>query len=56
LYPLPALVFLAVSVWMLHHIAREKSEETRAGLATIAAGLVIYFVSPKKSAAKSMVP
>jgi APA family basic amino acid/polyamine antiporter len=56
MYPVPALVFLAISAWMLHHIAREKPYETWAGLATIAAGLVIYFVSPKQSAAKSTVP
>lgn len=55
LYPLAPLIFLSVSGWMLFHIAQDKPQETWAGLATIAAGLVIYFVSPKKSAAKSPV-
>jgi APA family basic amino acid/polyamine antiporter len=55
-YPLAPLVFLIVSGWMLYHIARERPQETRAGLMTIAAGLVIYIVSPKTTPAKSSLP
>jgi APA family basic amino acid/polyamine antiporter len=55
-YPAAPIVFLAVSGWMLSQIAREKPQETLAGLATIAVGLVIYFVSPRISAAKSSPP
>ena len=46
-YPLPAVLFLAISGWMLWNIAAEKPQESLAGLATIAAGLVIYALSPK---------
>ncbi len=46
-YPLPALAFLAISLWMLLHIVRDKPGESLAGLATIAAGLFVYFLSPK---------
>lgn len=56
LFPLAPLIFLSVSGWMLFHIARDKPDETWAGLATIAAGLLIYFVSPKASPAKSSPP
>lgn len=56
LFPLAPLIFLGVSGWMLFHIAKDKPQETWAGLATIAAGSVIYFVSPKTSAAKSSAP
>jgi APA family basic amino acid/polyamine antiporter len=55
-FPIAPVVFLTVSGWMLYHIARDKPLETWAGLATIGAGLIIYFVSPKTSAAKSAVP
>ncbi|MEQ1858953.1 MAG: amino acid permease [Chthoniobacteraceae bacterium] len=47
LYPLTPLIFLAVSGWMLWHIAIEKPRESLAGLATIAAGLLLYALSPK---------
>jgi APA family basic amino acid/polyamine antiporter len=53
LFPLGPVIFLGVSGWMLFHIAQDKPQETWAGLATIAAGLVIYFVSPRTSPAKS---
>jgi APA family basic amino acid/polyamine antiporter len=47
LYPLTPLVFLVVSGWMLWHVVRDKPAESFYGLATIAAGLIIYFLSPK---------
>jgi len=47
LYPVTPLVFLAISGWMLWHMVRDKPQESFAGLATIAAGLVVYFLSPK---------
>lgn len=55
-FPVAPLIFLSVSGWMLFHIWQDKRNETLAGLATIAVGLVIYFVSPKTSAAKSTAP
>jgi APA family basic amino acid/polyamine antiporter len=47
LYPVTPLIFLGVSGWMLWHIVRDKPAESFAGLATIAAGLLLYFLSPK---------
>jgi basic amino acid/polyamine antiporter, APA family len=48
-YPITPLVFLAISVWMLEHLLADSS--TRApslwGLATMALGLIVYFLSPK---------
>ncbi len=46
-YPLTPLLFLAVSGWMLWHVVRDKPAESFYGLLTIAAGLLIYFLSPK---------
>ncbi len=47
-YPVTPAIFLAVSVWMLWHLLENAA--TRApslwGLATVALGLVVYYVSP----------
>ena len=51
-YPVTPLVFLAVSGWMMWHML--ESSETRGpslwGLATMALGLVIYFLAPRPAA------
>jgi len=47
LYPLTPLIFLVISVWMLWHIVKDKPAESIAGLATLAAGLLLFFFSPK---------
>jgi basic amino acid/polyamine antiporter, APA family len=48
-YPVTPIIFLAISVWMLEHMLADSS--TRApslwGLATMALGLIVYFLSPK---------
>ena len=44
---LTPLVFLAISAWMMVHIIRDKPSESLAGLYTLLAGLVLYFISPK---------
>jgi APA family basic amino acid/polyamine antiporter len=53
-YPVTPLVFLAISVWMLEHLLADSS--TRApslwGLATMALGLIVYFLSPKTKSAR----
>lgn len=46
-YPLTPLLFLGISLWMLIFVWQERPLESLAGLATIAVGLLIYFVSPK---------
>lgn len=54
-YPITPLIFLAISVWMLAHLLADSS--TRApslwGLATMALGLTVYFLSPKTAAARA---
>lgn len=54
-YPITPLIFLGISVWMLEHMLADSS--TRApslwGLATMALGLIVYFLSPKTAAARA---
>lgn len=53
-YPITPLIFLGISIWMLEHLLADSS--TRApslwGLATMALGLIVYFLSPKTRAAR----
>lgn len=49
-YPFTPLVFLAISAWMMIHVVRAAPVESLAGLATMALGLVVYFVSPANEA------
>jgi APA family basic amino acid/polyamine antiporter len=48
-YPVTPLVFLAISAWMLWHMLADKTtrEPSLLGLATIASGLIVYYLSPK---------
>ena len=48
-YPVTPLIFLAISIWMLWHMLEDKSTRgpSLLGLATIASGLVVYYLSPK---------
>jgi len=52
-YPVTPLIFLAISGWMMWHmLADEKTRHASLlGLATIASGLIVYFLSPKNPAA-----
>ncbi len=57
-YPWTPLIFLAVSGWMLWHLLANSSTRGPSlwGLATMALGLVIYFLSPKTSRARLVLP
>jgi basic amino acid/polyamine antiporter, APA family len=46
-YPITPLIFLAISLWMLIFILIDKPMESLAGIATLAIGLVVYFVATK---------
>ncbi|BAZ43978.1 amino acid permease family protein [Chondrocystis sp. NIES-4102] len=46
-YPLTPIIFLAISLWMLIFILMDKPMESLAGIATLAIGLVVYFVAAK---------
>jgi APA family basic amino acid/polyamine antiporter len=52
-YPVTPAIFLLVSVWMLEHMLGDPSTRTPSlwGLATMALGLAIYFLSAKRSPA-----
>lgn len=54
-YPITPLIFLGISLWMLEHMLADP--ETRApslrGLALMALGLIVYFLSPKTAAARA---
>lgn len=51
-YPLPPLIFSAITIWMMIYLLRSNPTESLAGLATIAAGLVLY-VFTKQAGNKS---
>ena len=48
-YPITPLIFLGVSAWMLWFMLKDKStrDPSLLGLATIALGLIVYYLSPK---------
>jgi basic amino acid/polyamine antiporter, APA family len=52
-YPVTPAIFLVVSAWMLVHMLTETSSRTPSllGLATMALGLAVYFLSAKRSLA-----
>ncbi|MEA3208838.1 MAG: basic amino acid/polyamine antiporter, family [Chthoniobacter sp.] len=47
-YPVTPALFLAISLWMMVFQFRDKPKASLAGLATMAAGLVVYFISPTR--------
>ena len=46
-YPVTPFLFLLINGWMLVHILIQRPKESLAGLVTVAAGLVVYLISPK---------
>ena len=52
-YPVTPVIFLAISAWMLVHMLTETSTRIPSlwGLATMALGLAVYFLSAKRSPA-----
>jgi APA family basic amino acid/polyamine antiporter len=54
-YPVTPIIFLGISIWMLAHLLADPS--TRApslwGLATMALGLIVYFLSPRTRVART---
>lgn len=55
-YPVTPAIFLAVSGWMLWHLLEDSStrEPSLWGLATAALGLILYYLSPKKTPNESL--
>ncbi len=52
-YPVTPMIFLMVTGWMLFFVLRDKPLESLAGLATVLAGLVFYFIDKKIAAARA---
>jgi APA family basic amino acid/polyamine antiporter len=46
-YPLPPLVFSAITIWMMIYLLRSNPRESLAGLATTFIGLLLYFCAKK---------
>jgi len=52
-YPLPPIVFSAITIWMMIYLLRSKTTESVAGLITAIVGLLLYFCARRRvSAAK----
>ncbi|MDQ2825321.1 MAG: amino acid permease [Verrucomicrobiota bacterium] len=47
-YPLPPLVFAAITLWMMIYLLRSRPTESLSGLATMLAGFALYFLAGKK--------
>ena len=52
-YPLPPLVFSAITIWMMTYLLRSNPTESLAGFATVAIGLILY-VFTRQSSTKSI--
>jgi len=51
-YPLPPIVFSLITVWMMIYLLHSHPIESLCGLATMVAGLVLYFVAEQRRLAK----
>src|SRR5205809_3127392 len=51
LYPLPPIIFAAITIWMMIYLLRSKTTESVAGLGTAIAGLLLYFCARKRVSA-----
>src|SRR6516225_4756218 len=47
-YPLPPIIFAAITLWMMFYLLRSKTIESLAGLATALVGLLLYFCAGKR--------
>jgi APA family basic amino acid/polyamine antiporter len=52
-YPVTPLIFLAVTAFMMAYLVVERPVQSFAGLATLAAGLAVFFISSRRNADKS---
>jgi basic amino acid/polyamine antiporter, APA family len=48
LYPMPPLIFAAITVWMMIYLLRSKTTESVAGLVTALVGFLLYFCAGKR--------
>jgi basic amino acid/polyamine antiporter, APA family len=48
-YPLPPIIFVIITFWMMFYLLRSKTTESLAGLATAIAGLLLYCCAGKRA-------
>src|SRR5213082_713016 len=48
LYPLPPIIFAAITIWMMIYLLRSKTSESVAGIGTAIAGFLLYFCAGKR--------
>ncbi|HET9856803.1 MAG TPA: amino acid permease [Chthoniobacterales bacterium] len=48
LYPVPPIIFAAITIWMMIYLLRSKTTESVAGLGTAIAGLLLYFCAGRR--------
>ena len=48
LYPLPPLLFSAITLWMMIYLLQSRTRESLAGLGTTLLGLLLYFAAARK--------
>src|SRR5438477_3407432 len=51
LYPIPPIVFAAITIWMMVYLLRSKTTESIAGLGTAIAGFLLYFCARRRVSA-----
>ncbi|MFN2541561.1 MAG: APC family permease [Chthoniobacterales bacterium] len=49
-YPLPPIIFSAITLWMMFYLLRVRPLESFAGLATSALGVLLYFAANRRGA------
>ena len=50
-YPVPPIIFAAITLWMMVYLLRSKTTESFAGLITAAVGFLLYFCAGKRVSA-----
>ncbi len=51
LYPIPPVIFSAITIWMMIYLLRFKTTESIAGLVTAMVGFLLYFCAGKRASA-----
>jgi basic amino acid/polyamine antiporter, APA family len=51
LYPLPPIVFAAITIWMMIYLLKSKTTESVAGLVTAIVGFLLYFCAGRRVSA-----
>jgi APA family basic amino acid/polyamine antiporter len=47
-YPMPPVIFAAITIWMMIYLLQAKTAESVAGLLTVLVGFLLYFCAGKR--------